>query len=451
MRAFYDSKSKLDDRGIKQALSTTNKYKTWLQVEAALALSQAEEGFIPIEAARDIAAVQFEDLNMDEMEAIKEKVGHGFVPFVKVLVNACGQESGKYVHYGVATQNIQQTTQLYITKQVHTIFKHFVSDILINLGKMAEEHADTVMAGRTHGRHAVPITYGFKVSVWISELLNTLERMEECEKRVFVIMMGGASGGYNSIGSIGPKIQERVAKRLGMYSMEGPSRNMHQMHIEYLMNLSLLCNTLHKMAEEVYYTGIEEFGEVSETFTKGTIGSSTMPQKINPKLAKGIISNAQKLYSLPATGLYAGMRMFEGDSSANLLFDGLIEEGLELTTEVLIRAEELSRTLSVDKVRMKKNLTLNKGLINSEYVMMKVAEKVGKDQAHEMIYDKAMEVAINGRDYYEVLAEDPELAAMFTVEELKAMIDPSNYTGLCSAIAKEMAAKAEDAAKRLKT
>ena len=143
--------------------------------------------------------------------------------------------------------------------------------------------------------------------------------------------------------------------------------------------------------------------------------------------------------------------MFEGDSSANLLFDGLIEEGLELTTEVLIRAEELSRTLSVDKVRMKKNLTLNKGLINSEYVMMKVAEKVGKDQAHEMIYDKAMEVAINGRDYYEVLAEDPELAAMFTVEELKAMIDPSNYTGLCSAIAKEMAAKAEDAAKRLKT
>lgn len=172
---------------------------------------------------------------------------------------------------------------------------------------------------------------------------------------------------------------------------------MSQMKVEYLMNLSLLCNTLHKMAEEVYYTGIEEFSEVSESFTPGTIGSSTMPQKINPKLAKGIIANSQKLYSLSTTGLYSAVRMFEGDSSSYMLFDGLMEEGLELATEVLIRGEELTRTLHVNRERMLQNVNLNRGLDNSEYVMMNVAAKLGKDKAHELMYDNAMKVELEGR------------------------------------------------------
>ena len=409
MRALYDSKSKLDDRGIKALLSETEKYRTWLKVEAALALAQAEEGFIPREAAQDIASVRFEDLDLAEMERIKARVGHGFVPFVKVLVKACRGEGAKYVHYGVTTQNIQQTSQLYITKEV-----------------------------------------GYKVSVYISELLNSLERLEECEKRVFVAMMGGAVGGFNATGRPGRRIQERVAETLGMRPMDVPSRNMSQMKVEYLMNLSLLCNTLHKMAEEVYYTGIEEFSEVSESFTPGTIGSSTMPQKINPKLAKGIIANSQKLYSLSTTGLYSAVRMFEGDSSSYMLFDGLMEEGLELATEVLIRGEELTRTLHVNRERMLQNVNLNRGLDNSEYVMMNVAARLGKDKAHELMYDKAMKVELEGRDYLSVLLEDDGITAMFSEEELRSMIDPASYTGLCSEIAADMAGKARAAAGELR-
>lgn len=451
MRALYDSKSKLDDRGIKKLLSETAKYETWLKVETALAVSQAEEGFIPMEAANDIASVRFEDLDLDEMERIKAEVGHGFVPFVKVLVNACRSEGGKYVHYGVTTQNIQQTSQLYMIKQVNTVFKSFLADILANLGRLAHDHADTVMAGRTHGKHAIPITYGYKVSVWISELLSGIERLEECEKRVFVVMMGGAVGSFNATGLIGRRIQQRVADKLEMVSMDVPSRNMSQMKVEYLMNLSLLCGTFHKMAEEVYYAGVEEFSEVSEAFTPGTIGSSTMPQKINPKLAKGIIANSQKLYSLPATGLYSAVRMFEGDSSSYMLFDGLLEEGVALATEVLIRSEELSSTLKVNKTQMLKNANLNKGLDNSEYVMMKVAEKIGKDKAHELMYEKAMAVEVGGKDYYHVLLEDAVLASMFSADEIKDMINPANYTGLCSVIAEEMAGKAAGKAAGLKS
>lgn len=450
MGALYDSKSKGNDRGVGTLLSTNNKYATWLKVEAALARSQAEEGFIPVSAADDICAVSFEDLDLEEMERTKERVGHGFVPFIKVLVKACKGEGQKYVHYGVTTQNIQQTTQLYLTKQVNTIFKSFLADILCHLGRLAHDHAQTVMAGRTHGKHAIPITYGYKVSVWISELTDGIKRLEECEKRVFTVMMGGAVGGFHATGPAGRRIQDLVAEKLGMESMEVPSRNMSQMKIEYLMNLSLLCNTFHKMAEEVYYTGVEEFSEVSEAFTKGTIGSSTMPQKINPKLAKGIIANSQKLYSLPATGLYSSVRMFEGDSSSYMLFDGLMEEGIQLALEVFLRAEELTRTLRVNPERMRKNVELNRGLDNSEYVMMRVAEKLGKDQAHELMYDKAMKVELEGKDYLTVLTEDHTLTSMFSQEELKTMIEPANYTGLCSQIALELAEKAQQVAADLK-
>ena len=451
MRALYDSKSKGNDRGIKKLLTKEAKIESWLLAEAALADAQAEEGFIPRSAADNIIEnAKLERIDLEEMDRIQAKVGNGFVPFVKVLVKACSEEGGKYVHYGVTTQNIQQTGQLYVTYKIHRIFQSYVADILDHLGDLAEAHAETVMPGRTHGRHAIPITYGYKVSVWISELLNAQERLQECEKRVFQAMAGGAVGAFNATGETGWRVQQRFAKKLGMYSMPVPSRNIFSHKEEYIMNLALLCNALHKIAEEVYYTGLEEFGEVSEAFQKGTVGSSTMPQKINPKLAKGIIANSQKLYSLVSTGLFTGVRMFEGDSSAYMLYDGMLEEALELTTEVLMRAEELTATLHVNKERMYQNALLNKGLDNSECVMMKIAEKLGKDRAHELLYDKAMLAELDGKDYLTVLKEDPVLSDNFTDQELEEMIKPENYTGLSAFLAHRMAKEAKERAKKAK-
>ena len=451
MRALYDSKSKGNDRGIKKLLTKEAKISSWLEVEAALADAQAEEGFIPRQAADHIMEnARLECLDLEEMDRIQEKVGHGFVPFVKVLVHACGEESGKYVHYGVTTQNIQQTAQLCTAFRIHKIFMTYLADILEHLAVLAREHKDTVMAGRTHGRHAIPITYGYKVSVWISELLNAAQRMEECEKRVFQVMAGGAVGAFNATGETGYRVQKRMAEKLGMYEMPVPSRNISSHKEEYIMNLALLCNALHKMAEEVYYTGLEEFGEVSEAFQKGTIGSSTMPQKINPKLAKGIIANSQKLYSLVSLGFFSSARMFEGDSSSYMLYDGMMEEALELTTEVLMRAEELTATIHINSERMYQNVLLNKGLDNSEYVMMKIAQKLGKDKAHELLYDNAMKTELEGKDYLTVLKEDPILSENFTEQELEEMLRPENYTGLSSFLACRMAQEAEKAAAGIK-
>lgn len=451
MSALYDSKSKLDDRGIKELLSEKSKVEAWLKIESLLAYAQGELGFIPKDAASNIIQnCKLENIDFEEMAKIKAKVGHGFVPFLKLLVKACSEEGGKYVHYGVTTQNIQQTSQLYLLREISQVIKDFIADCLTNLATLAATHATSVMPGRTHGKHAIPITFGYKVSVWISELLTSLERMEDSEKRIFQVMMGGAVGSFNAMGSVGRDIQAFVAKELHMESMDVPSRNMCMQKEEFISNLAMLCSTFHKMAEEIYYTGLEEFKEVSEGFTPGTIGSSTMPQKINPKLSKGIIANSQKLYSLVPLGFYASVRMFEGDSSSYMLFDGMLEEAVELCAEVIKRAEELTRTLQVHTERMLANANINNGLDNSEYIMMKVADKIGKDQAHELMYQKAMETELEGKDYVSVVQHDPTISAMFTKEEIVTMLDPQNYIGLCATIAKEMAEKADAKAKEVK-
>lgn len=444
MRALYDSKSRtINDKGIKLLLSKEEKYQTWLDVEAALAKAQGELGVIPESAAFEIGkAAKLENIDLDEVDKIYQKIGHGFMPFLKVFVKVCKEDSGKFVHYGITTQNIQQTSQLLIMKKVTAKVYLILKDILNNLSKLSNDTADTVIPGRTHGQHALPITYGYKASVWISEILNSIERLKESEKRVFTLMMGGAVGAFNASGEVGRKVQDRVAEILGMTSMDVPSRNISYHKIEYLMNISLLVSTAHKMAEEVYYTSGSEYGEVCEGFQEGTVGSSTMPQKVNPKLSKGIIANSQKLYSLINPLLYSASRPFEGDSSSYMLQDGIMEEVMELIAEILPRFEELTRTLVINKEAMRRNSLITNGLINSEFVMMQIAKKLGKNRAHEVVYEIAMEAKKSEKNYADLLLENEIIGNSFTKIEIESMLDPENYIGESQKIAQELSQKA---------
>ena len=444
MRALYDSKSKtIDHQGMKDLFTNEARLQSWLDLEGALAQAQAEVGMIPAEAARNIVDnCRLDRIDLEEMDRLLVKIGHGFVPLIKVLVQACNQESGKYVHYGVTTQNIQQSAHLLIVKRFHDKLMMFVEKTIRNLGLLAQKHKDTVMAGRTHGKHALPITYGYKVAVWINELTAAVERMKEAEKRVFTVMMGGAVGAFHATGETGRRVQGLVAESLGMYSMPIPSRNTRIFRTEYITNLVLLATTYHKIAEEVYQTSSEEFAEVSEAFVKGTVGSSTMPQKVNPKLAKGIIANAQKLYSVATACFYVTPRPFEADSSAYFIFDASLQEAIELMAEIVLRAEELTGTIVVNPDMMYRNVMITKGLINSEKIMMSLVDRLGKDPAHELVYEMAMKSTHEGIDYSDVLKSEPVIVDNFTDEEIRSLVDPQAYLGLCSTIATEFSQKA---------
>lgn len=439
--ALTDSMTKtLDDHGISHLLSQEVKLQTWLDVEAALAQAQAENGVIPATAAENIKAnAKYENLDLELMDEIYRKVGHGFVPFVKVFVKACDPEAGKYIHFGSTTQNIQQSSQSIIMKKVNRKFLELTKQILLNLADLAEAHADSVMPGRTHGKHAIPITYGYKVATWISEIELSVERMEQLEPRVFTVMMGGAVGAFNSTGSVGLEVQKRVGEILEMDVMPIPSRAINSPKVEYINALALLANNFHKIAEEVFQTSIEEFGEVSESFQKGTIGSSTMPHKINPKLSKGIIANAQKLYSLPVPGYFSSARPFEADSTSNMMFDSILYEAVGLMREIIIRMVELSGTLNVNVERLVENANINHGIDNSEYIMMRLAERLGKDQAHELVYELAIDATINHRKYSEVLLANEVVNSAFSTEEIAAMLQPENYIGLSAELARDTA------------
>lgn len=449
MYGLKDSSSQTyENLRVSELLKDEAMYESWLKLEAELAKAQAKHGMIPKDAAETIYnKAKIENIDLNEIERIKSEIGHGFMPFVKVFSKACG-EAGKYVHFGVTTQNIQQSGQLYLVKQINDEFKKSLQRILLNLSKLAKEHAETVMPGRTHGRHAVPITFGYKVSAWIYELRMAVEALLESEKRVFQVMMGGAVGSFNTFPEKGREVQKDVANALGMYEMEIPSRNINSHKEEYMMRLSQVANVLHKMAEEVYYTGLEEIGELQESFKSGTVGSSTMPHKINPKLAKGIISNSQKLYAILMPGLYSNVRLFEGDSSSYLLFDHLMVEALSLMNEILIRAEALSENLQVNSKKMTVNAHINQGLDNAEYIMMELAKKIGKNPAHELVYELAMKVENEGENFLELLLKEPRLKE-FSKEELESLIQPENYTGLCPDLAKEQAEAAQALAERI--
>lgn len=443
MSVLYDSKSiTLDNFGMKELFTLEAKVDSWLEVESALAAAQGELGIIPKEAADNINLnAKVENIDFEEMTEILKKVGHNFVPFLKVFGKACDPEAAKYIHYGITTQNVQQTSQLLRVKKFNEILKVVLNDIIVDLEKLALEHIDTIIPGRTHGKHALPITFGFKVASWIEELRDALDIIESSEKRIFKVMMGGAVGGFHALGEQGIEVQNLVADKLEMGSMAIPSRAIRINRLEYMTNMSLLASILFKIGEEVYRTSSEEFDELSEAFIAGTVGSSTMPQKVNPKLAKGIIANSQKIFSVLNSSLYASSKPFEADSSSYILMETNLNEILELMCEAIIRMKELSSNLTVDKQSMLENVGLTKGLINSENVMMHIAKKVGKEKAHEIVYNLAMECEQSGLSYEQVLMTSELLSGIYTEQEIKAMVDPKNYIGLCELLVKNTISK----------
>ena len=441
---YIDASSRmLDYRGVRDLYSQRSVYQAWLDIEAAVALAQAEIGMIPEDAARTIAdTCHLEKLNLEKVEKEFASVRHPLVPLLNELVRQCGEYAGKYVHWGLATQNIQQTGTLYLAKRAHGVLLDVLTEILGHLGGFAVKYAAAGMAGRTHGQHAVPITLGFKIAIWIDELLQAHERLRSAEHRVFAAMMGGAVGSFSAIGPEGLEMQKRVAQRLGMSEMALPSRTNRTHMCEYIQILALTASTFHKISEEVAQGSAVEFGELFEVFSNGVVGSSTMPQKVNPKLSMGIMSNCQKLYALSSMILNTAHRPFEGDAYANVIYDSGCAEAIEVAIGIFVRAEALIKGLRADTDRMLHNLGLSEGLIFSEGIMMSLAQTVGKHEAHDIVYDAAMQARHEGKSFFELLATPEHKAVLFEEGEDDLRLKREHQFGLAAEMARDFGAKA---------
>ena len=438
---------RVGDPGVRELFGEASRIQAWLDVEVALAQAQAELGVIPAYAAEEIERkARYDNLNMDNIREGLARTGHPLVPMVWELDRICDGDTGGYIHWGATTQNITQTGKLLNLRQVHDVFLAQLADLLTELADLADATKDAALPGRTHGQHAVPATYGYKVSVWIDELCRHVERLRGCESRVFVAMLGGGAGTLASLGEIGLAIQDGMAQRLGMASMSNPSRTIGDHLVEYITILALLAATCSKIGREVYTQMKQEFGEVEEPVPEGTVGSSTMPQKRNPKLAQDIVAGAAQVRALVPLALEAMQTEHEADRTTSVMMDKALNEACILTGDILQRMVNLFDGIRVFPERMRRNLDLSGGLIMSEAVMLELGRQIGRQQAHDAVYEAAQASFLEGRSFAETLAEEPDVSNRLAPEQIDALLDPTAYTGVCSVFAERGAKQAREVA-----
>lgn len=446
-RRFTDGR--VPDPGIAALFTRESRLQALLSVEAALAEAEAELGVIPAHAGPAIAAAaRLDRLDVDRIERGTAAQSHPLTALVDELARAAG-DCGEWVHWGATTQNITQTADLLLVREAHGRILGLLGELLRALSKLADDSAHAPMPGRTHSQHAVPITLGFKVAIWIDELTSHVDRLQRLEDRTFRLLLGGAVGTFASFGEQGRAIETAVARRLGLGTMPVPSRATNDGMVELVTVLGLLAGTAGKIAKDVYAMMQPEFGEAFEAIPAGTVGSSTMPHKRNPQLTLDVMTASTQLRGLVAPAMEAMLHDHEANGAMTGLLEDTVTRSCVLAGDVLTRLVAIVGGLHFDPVRMRANLALSEGLIGSEPLMLELGSRIGRQRAHELVYDVAQEAAVSGRDFAALLAGDPTVSAHFTPAEIGRILDPESYLGDSAEIASSMAQHAREVADRL--
>ncbi len=402
----------------------------YIDVEVALAKAEARVGVIPADAAVIIARESTIDrIDFEHMRHETDIVGYPILPLVHQLVEMCG-EAGRYVHWGATTQDIMDTAVALQVRDALDIVGEDVRVLRNTLADLALKHRDTPMAGRTHLQQALPITFGYKAAIWLAMFDRHQQRLSELRPRVAVVGFGGAAGTLASLGEKGFEVQRALAEEL---NLGVPATTWHVARdgfAEAINLLALITGSLGKIALDIMIMASTEFGEVYEPFVKGRGASSTMPQKRNP------ISSELMLAASKAVRQHAGLMVdamvqdFEratGPWHAEWI---AIPESFILTAGALHQAKFALGGLIVDTQRMKVNLGISKGLIVAEAVMMGMAPFIGRQQAHDIVYDACRSANENGSSLADALAAMPEVKKHFDRATIDRLTNPENYLGL---------------------
>lgn len=442
-RATRFTDHSVEDPGIRETLTTRAQWQAWLDVESALAQAQAEVGLIPRSAADAITrAAQVDLVDHDAVNTGIARTSHPLTPLIAELARIAGPEAGEYVHWGATTQNITQTGNNLLIRAAHRRIGGLLDSCLTAAGQLAEREAETAMAGRTHGQHAVPITFGFKVATWIEELLDDRQRLQHAADGLTTAMIGGAVGSYASLADIGPEIESRAAAHLGLRPAALPSRALLGGFSDHMWAIAMLSATAAKIARDVMTMMQTEIAEVSEPRSTTSVGSSTMPQKQNPKLTYNIIEISARIRALVPITLEARIHSFEADGSSAQLMDETTVEALIAAGDLLVRLQAILTGLTVDRDRMRANLDLTAGLISAEAVMLRLAQDIGRQSAHDIVLELAAQATARETSLEERLLHDHRVNGHITGPELEDVLDPLHHLGLCADIAKSAAQRA---------
>jgi len=437
-------KANFSTEEMRRIWSDEGRLQAQLDVEAALALAEAELGIIPAEAAETIARhAKAELMNVRELAQEGLKLKHSLMSMIKKLQQLCGPEHGEWVHYGATTQDIVDTGMMLQLKAAHGIIVRDLRAVARELARLAREHRETPMAGRSHGIQGLPTTFGFKMAVLLDEVIRHLNRLREAESRVFAGVLGGGVGTYASFGPLGPEVERRAMERLGLLAPNICWHSSRDRSAEYASILGLISGTLGKMGNELYNLMRTEINEVEEPFSTGKIGSTTMPHKRNPAALEGLVSLTKPIRYNVALIQESMIVEHERDAmSWRGEWIALPESCIYLAAQ-LASAKAILSGLVVKPENMLRNLNMLGGLLLSERVMFALAETMGKQTAHELVYELCMKSEEQHIPFREVLMADDRVREAIRQEELEKLLDPATYLGSAPQTVDKVLAAAE--------
>jgi len=415
---------------MRRVWSDENRTAKYLQIESALAKVQGELGLIPAEAAAEIIRVcSIENIDMVKLKAQTERIGYPVLGVVSQINALCRDKLGEFCHWGATTQDITDTATVLQVREALEIVEADLIALGQGLAKLAREHRDTPMIGRSNLQQAVPVTFGYKMAGLLAAVQRHLERLAQLRPRALTGEFAGAAGTLASLERGAMQTQEGLMRELGLAQPVIAWHTVRDSIAEVGTFLGLVGGTLGKLSMDVKLMMQTEVGEVYEPFAHGRGSSSTMPQKRNP-ISSCYIHAAISVVRQHAAAMLDAMVADHERSTGPWEIEWIVlPESFCLMAGALAQARAVVDGLEVDTQRMRANLDMTNGLVVSEAVMMGLAPYIGREYAHDLVYDICREALRANRPLLDLLAEHPQINPHVTREALAKMCDPANYLG----------------------
>jgi adenylosuccinate lyase len=400
------------------------KFKTWLDVEIAVCEAQAELGKIPQDALAIIKAKA--EFNPQRILEIEATVKHDVIAFL-TNVNEYVGEAGRYIHLGMTSSDVLDTALALQLLASLDLLQQQVDQLIQALRNKTREHRYTVMVGRSHGIHAEPITFGFKLAGWLAEILRNAERMKLLREEIAVGQISGAVGTY---ANIDPQIEAIACAKLGLKPDTASTQVISRdRHANYLNTLALLAASIERFAVEIRNLQRTDVLEVEEYFSKGQKGSSAMPHKRNPIRSERLTGLARLIRGYAMTGLENIALWHERDISHSSAERVILPDASVLMHFMLVEMTELVKNLHVYPENMQRNMNLYGGVIFSQKVLLALVEKgMSREDAYGIVQENAHQAwNQEGESFQALVAQDAKVQKYLSTEELAECFNPQQH------------------------
>jgi len=401
--------------------SDENRFRTWLAVEVAATETLAAAGIVPKEAAKAIRARA--GFNVDRISQIEAEVKHDVIAFTTAVAEIVGPHA-RWFHYGLTSNDVVDTAQALLIQQASSLIAGDLERLAEVLERRAWEFKDTPMIGRTHGIHAEPITFGFKIANWYSETQRNIARFGAAAEDLRV---GKFSGAVGTFAHLTPELEEKMCARLGLKAAAVSSQVIQRdRHAHYLATLATFASTLDKIATEIRHLQRTEVREAEEYFSEKQKGSSAMPHKRNPVTCEQISGLARVVRSNAQAGFENVALWHERDISHSSAERIIIPDSTTLADYLLNKTANLIETMFVYPERMMANLESTRGLVFSGQLLLDLVESgVSREDAYRLVQSHAMRAWKENLDFHELILNDPEIRGRVPQAKIERAFDLS--------------------------